>query len=96
MTLSADGIQYHAFGRSLFIRWENLKRLGKTGRDHTEGVFASYQPTDAKVWLPGMPFGEEAFIPLSIFAENWRDSELGQQIKQSAPHLFEQENISSV
>jgi hypothetical protein len=31
------------------------------------------------------------FIPLSPFDKNWRDSELGQQIKQYAPHLFEKE-----
>ncbi|MBC7876663.1 MAG: hypothetical protein H7Y59_05770 [Anaerolineales bacterium] len=30
-------------------------------------------------------------IPLNSFSENWRDSELGQQIKQYAPHLFEKE-----
>ena len=32
-------------------------------------------------------------IPLSCFSNNWRDSELGQQIKQYAPHLFEKEKI---
>jgi hypothetical protein len=31
---------------------------------------------------------QQAIIPLSHFAENWRDSDLGQQIKQYAPHLF--------
>jgi len=32
---------------------------------------------------------QKAIIPLSHFVENWRDSELGGQIKQYAPHLFE-------
>ncbi len=30
-------------------------------------------------------------IPIHNFGNNWRDSELGQQIKQHAPHLFEKE-----
>lgn len=34
---------------------------------------------------------QKAIIPLSHFAPNWRDSELGQQIKQYAPHLFDKE-----
>jgi len=28
------------------------------------------------------------FIPLSLFAENWRESDLGGHIQQYAPHLF--------
>jgi hypothetical protein len=32
-----------------------------------------------------------AFIPLTLFADDWRNSDLGQQIKQHAPHLFEKE-----
>jgi hypothetical protein len=92
MTLSANGIQYHTFGSSVFVRWANLERIGATSRaKNIEGVFASCQPEDTKVWLPGMSLGKEVFIPLAIFADNWRDSELAQRIKQSAPHLFEQE-----
>jgi hypothetical protein len=30
-------------------------------------------------------------IPIHNFGDNWRDSDLGQQIKQHAPHLFEKE-----
>ncbi len=35
------------------------------------------------------PFNiQKAVIPLSCFAEDWRNSEIGQQIKEYAPHLF--------
>jgi hypothetical protein len=96
MTLSTNGIQYHTFGRSIFVRWANLERIGATSRaKNIEGVFAPCQPDDTRVWLPGIPLGKEIFIPLAIFADNWRDSNLGQQIKQYAPHLFEQENKKS-
>jgi hypothetical protein len=96
MTLSANGIQYRTFGRSVFVRWKNLERIGTTSRaKNLEGVFASFQPEDTKVWLPGMSLGKEIFIPLAIFADNWQDSDLGKQIKQYAPHLFEQENNKS-
>jgi hypothetical protein len=88
MLLSTNGIQYRTFGRSVFVRWANLERIGATSRTKIEGVFASYQREDISVWLPGMSLGKEIFIPLAIFAENWRDSELGRQIRQSAPHLF--------
>ena len=33
---------------------------------------------------------QKAIIPLSHFSDNWRDSDIGQQIKQLAPHLFEE------
>ena len=96
MTLSANGIQYRTFGRSVFAHWKNLERIGATRRaNNLEGVFASLQPENTKVWLPGISLGKEIFIPLAIFADNWRDSDLGKRIKQYAPHLFEQENNKS-
>jgi hypothetical protein len=92
MTLSTNGIQYRTFGRSVFVRWKNLERIGTTSRaNNIEGVFASLQPEDTKVWLPGISLGKNFFIPLAIFADNWRDSDIGKQIKQYAPHLFVQE-----
>jgi hypothetical protein len=92
MTLSINGIRYQAFGSSVFVRWANLERIGATNRaKNIEGVFATCQPEDINVWLPGMPLGKEIFILLAIFADNWRDSDLGRKVKQYAPHLFEQE-----
>jgi hypothetical protein len=38
---------------------------------------------------PGGFFPQKTIFPLTCFSENWRDSELGQQIKQHAPHLFQ-------
>ena len=51
--------------------------------------------TDLRGWfLSPLSAGwnlQKTIIPLSHFAENWHDSELGQHIKQHAPHLFEKE-----
>jgi hypothetical protein len=93
LTLSTNGIQYHTFGCSFSVRWASLERIGATSRaKNIEGVFSPYQPDNTKVWLPAISHGKENFIPLAIFADDWRDSDLGRQIKQYAPHLFEQEN----
>jgi hypothetical protein len=86
-------IQYQALGYTTNINWLGLKRTGKSrqGAFVLDGIFVPYSPENIKIWLPGVFFKNGDFIPLSMFSDNWRDSELGQQIKQYAPHLFEKE-----
>ena len=99
ITLSSDGIYYRSFGYNAFIAWENTKNIGTYSRAfwHFAGIYFDKAAGELEVWFPGAYFGRsEVFIPLSLFSENWRDSELGQQIKQYAPHLFEKENKQSV
>ncbi|MBI5935246.1 MAG: hypothetical protein HY867_16215 [Chloroflexi bacterium] len=88
--LSEKGIEYNSFGYVVGVKWESMKRLGFRWDDNyrSTGVFASEYSVTKKIWSPNM--FKEVFIPLSKFSNNWRDSDLGQQIKQHAPHLFEE------
>ena len=72
------------------FHWSILGRL--------EGLYVRQNLINIKVgnnWEL-LSFLKRVFIPLSCFADNWSESELGQQIKQYAPHLFEQENTARV
>lgn len=90
--IASDKIYYRTFGYIVEIEWSHIKRIGKYKNLFWkyEGLYLSKSEGTVTVWFPGVRFDRsEVFIPLSIFAENWRDSELGQQIKQHAPHLFQ-------
>lgn len=86
--VSPSGIRHTAFGYEVFTSWTNLVRIGKTRLGNREGIYLSRQPGDVRTWLIGTSIGQELFIPISIFADNWSESELGQQIKRYAPQLF--------
>jgi len=101
IVISKNGIAWHSLGFSLSARWEDMEKIShrfygfsiQEGlaitklmiRIHKTGV--GYLPTPWQI-PPVRPF-----IPLSCFVNNWRDSELGRQIKQYAPHLFDSENL---
>jgi hypothetical protein len=90
--LSPDGFQYHTLGYSFRTDWKNLQQTGNRWQGliyKFEGVFVRYFSDDLKVWLPGVIWGKEIFVPLSMFSDPWSNSDLGQQIKQYAPHLFQ-------
>ncbi len=72
-------ITYKSHGPRLVANWNDILRIGSKDRlfVHMEGLY-----------IPGKSNSND-FIPLSYFSNNWRDSELGQQIKQHAPHLFQ-------
>lgn len=90
VVVSDDGIQYKYFIIGEKISWNGFSRIGRYF--FREGLFIRYShptilsfPLGLKIY-GGFPFFK--FVPLSSFNKNWRDSELGQQIKQHAPHLF--------
>ena|SRR5690349_11236571 len=87
--LSVNGIQYRTFGYSVYTPWKNVKRAGtsRLGFYKFDGIFITYFSNDMDVWLPCI-FEKEIFIPLGVFSKDWRESELGEHIKQYAPHLF--------
>jgi hypothetical protein len=90
--ITSNKISYRMFGYNVEIEWHNIKRIGeyKNLFWKYEGLYLSKSEGTVTVWFLGARFDRsEVFIPLSIFAENWRDADLGQQIKQHAPHLFE-------
>ncbi|MFN8412886.1 MAG: hypothetical protein U0Z26_10895 [Anaerolineales bacterium] len=97
--ISQNGIEYHAPGIIFATNWEEIKSITKhwhNGGRH-ECLVVDNSKIRMKEWsffygrtIP-QPFElppRYTLIPLGCFSEDWRDSELGQQIKQYAPHLF--------
>jgi hypothetical protein len=99
--VSEKGIEYYAPGVIFETGWKSIERISKYWRGgfRHDCLVIDNSQIRMKKWsffggrnLP-MPFEfvpKKTLIPLSGFSENWRDSELGQQIKQYAPYLFEQ------
>jgi hypothetical protein len=97
IVVSEDGVVWHSLGFTLWTRWEDIEEISYHlyGFSIQEGLASTklmvrinkagvgYLPTPWQI-PPVKPF-----IPLSCFVDNWRDSELGGQIRQYAPHLFE-------
>lgn len=101
ISISDMGIVYDTPGLVLEVKWEDIQNISHCWRflirqeclvvdqSHAKikrwAVYANSYPHPLKNYIQSIA------IPLSCFSENWRDSELGQQIKQYAPHLFEEE-----
>jgi hypothetical protein len=93
--LSDKVIQYRRLGLAFNAKWEDIEGVGKNFLIPViyEGLLIDPERIRMSEWWLGSYANwiRKAFIPLSCFANNWRDSDLGQQIKQHAPHLFEKE-----
>jgi hypothetical protein len=84
IVVSRKGIEYHVGWSRVEASWKDIEKIALRWDllPRTEGLLI---PKTDKSPL----FLSKLFIPLSLFADNWRDSELGGQIKQYVPHLFE-------
>ena len=97
LIISEGGIEHESFGYRLHSKWVNtkyIKSIGTLGHINGINVLPDNLFPWLKLpirWLANITSQGEYFIPLSMFDINWRDSELGQQIKQYAPHLFDKE-----
>ena len=100
IVVGEKAIEHHRRGSTFEIKWSDVENISP--RWFVLGKQDSLIVDKSKVKIQDMStFGawhvinilkpQEAFVPLSCFSENWRDSDLGQQIKQHAPHLFEKE-----
>lgn len=98
IVISQDEITYHTALSIIKANWANVEII-KTSRwwffkpeglivDNSEVKMRSFV-SSVSLSLSRSFMSSKRFIPLSAFSENWRDSELGQQIKQYAPHLFQ-------
>ena len=99
IVISDKGIEYHRLGLTFSTKWENVRKLDTQWFKPFEQEGISLDPDQIRIteWWSGNykaygGWSRMSFIPFSKFSENWRDSKLGQQIKQYAPHLFEKEN----
>ena len=91
ITILDKGIRWYQAGFTYWIKWENIEKISK--RTYR---FSIQEGLVIKKW--SVRFGKRKignairpmtpFIPLSCYSEDWRTSELGQQIKEYAPRLF--------
>lgn len=94
--VSRNGLVWHSLGFTLSTSWEDIE--GISHRVYGFSIQEGLAVTRLRLRLHN-PVGflptawhsppVKPFIPLSCFVPNWRDSELGQQIKKHAPHLFQ-------
>ena len=84
LVVARKGIEYHVGLSRIEASWKDIERIVSRWDlfPQTEGLIVP-KTGDLPLLL------SKLFIPLSLFAENWRESELGQEIKKHAPHLFE-------
>jgi len=92
LVVSPEGVEYYQVGYSVKTTWDNVARVGEipAGRIMAEGLIL-YQPAlFVDSWLAGVKYIQTRgkLIPLSLFKRDWFESELGQDIKKYAPHLF--------
>lgn len=92
LIVSPEGIEYYQVGYSVCTTWNNLAKIGEipAGRIMVEGLILHEQALFVDKWLAGVKYIQTRgkVIPLSLFQRDWRNSELGQEIKKYGPHLF--------
>ena len=97
--VSEAGIIYDTPGMILEVKWQDIEKISHCWRFYTRQECLVVDQSKAKIkeWAilysnsyshPFENYFQNIAIPLTSFSEHWRDSELGQQIKQYAPHLF--------
>jgi len=93
--ISDKGIEYHRLGLTFSTKWENVRKLDTQWFPPFEQEGISLDPDQIRIteWWSGTyttcgGWSRKSFISFSKFSANWRDSELGQQIKEYAPHLL--------
>ncbi len=91
--ISDNGIEYYTFGLQISAPWNEVKELAFYGlpRGKKVGILVDTKYKKARWFWYLLNVQNKAIINLTNFSDNWHDSELGQQIKQYAPHLFEKE-----
>jgi len=84
LVVARKGIEYHVGLSHIEASWKDIEKIVSRWDlfPKTEGLIVP-KTGDLPLLL------SKLFIPLSLFAENWRESELGLEIKKHAPHLFD-------
>ncbi|MDL1910338.1 hypothetical protein FBQ81_06535 [Chloroflexi bacterium CFX6] len=103
IVISENGIEYHTPWLIVETKWASVEKLSFYWHDgfRYECLLTDNSQTRIRKWVfperyPPTPFigmYNKTIFPISCFAENWRASELGQQIKQYAPQLFEEKSV---
>ena len=92
LVLSPAQLEFYSPGLALVTSWDNLERIGKQsiffGAVKYDSLVLQRASTQTTAWwLKFLRKQPERRIPMSMFS-NWRVSEIGQEIKKYAPHLF--------
>ncbi len=100
--LSPSGIILQYIGLQVSVKWNDIDRIGSVSNFPWKSFDALITQKEKVSVINGKgkqvhhpPLFNEVSIKLPRYSENWRDSELGQQIKQYAPHLFEEKSAQS-
>ncbi len=99
------GIEFYRFGYRILTTWDNIERIAdaQMGRRRGEVLMLRQSALQVNKWLAwsttieqrlereGQFIPLERTIPLFTLLSDWRNSELGQDIKRHAPRLFEED-----
>jgi hypothetical protein len=86
LVLSPEKLEFYSPGLALTTSWDNLERIGRLAT-HNSLVLRAPATQKTAWWFKLLRKRPEHEIPMSMFS-NWRVSEIGQEIKKYAPHLF--------
>lgn len=91
ITINQGYIKFTEFTFTITAKWAELITIENynVGSSKFEGIRIIKRNIKRNIF--GLLSLRLNYIPIHNFGKNWRDSELGQQIKQYAPHLFELE-----
>ena len=84
LVVARKGIEYHVGWSRIEASWKDIEKIVSRWDvlPHWESLIVP-KTGELPILL------SKLYIPLFLFAENWRESELGLEIKKHAPHLFE-------
>ena len=94
LIVTSEKLEFKGFRFDLSVDWSSTRQTGllKHLFYKHDGIYIDKTEDIYSISFPGAVYSSvKAFIPLSMFESDWRDSELGQQIKHYAPHLLEKE-----
>jgi hypothetical protein len=95
IVIDEKGIEYYVpLNFAYRVGWGNINEVGYYW--FREGLCVDKTSIEIiydsrRTYATLMDFGQFSFIPLSIFAKDWKKADIGQHIKQYAPHLFVQD-----
>jgi hypothetical protein len=95
--ISDKTVEYRRWGSSFEARWEDIEKISKNWYLYRQDCLIIDKANIRILEMSFLGYGflynlfnlQEVFIPLSCFANDWRNYELGEQIKKHAPHLFQ-------
>lgn len=93
-----EGIEYRQVGYGVKSSWDNIDRIltVKSGIVEREGLLLKEPNLEPSWWYRLVPDRHKEhrgrFIPFTPLMPNWRGGSLGLDIRQYAPHLFDEED----